>query len=282
MSTDNPEVETAQEAAPEAVVQENQEPEKLDIPESETPESEESVAKDDEEAALYVEIDGKEHNLEDVRTWRDGHLMQSDYTKKTQALAEERKSFNAERESERENLLQTKAEVTEMQDMLKVLVQEDEAIDWITLKDDDPDEYIRLKEKADARKAALEKVKAEVPQDDPALIQEEQSKLFAANPTWFDKENQPTDVYKSDVALMNKWMADTGYTAEEVKGMTRARYLITVLKAAKYDELQEKGRKINTKREKVPIVTKPKADTKKETDQPLSNGSVFFPNAKAG
>jgi hypothetical protein len=224
----------------------------------------------------YVEIDGKEIDLNDVRKWRDGHLMQSDYTKKTTELADERKTFEAERTTERENLLKEKAETTEMRDMLTVLVAEDEAINWAELKDDDPDEYIKQKELADKRKDALEKVKAEreTPTDDPALIASEQGKLFAANPDWFGSDGKPTDAYASDVKLMNEYAGSNGFSGEEFAVMTRAHHLQTILKAAKYDQLQDKGREIKAKREKVPVVTKPKAT--KPTAVPKAKEDVFY------
>ena len=276
--TDNPEVETADKfyfteepelvkPTEEPVSTEIQEPEKTEDPEK----SEELEAKDEEETAQYVEIDGEEHNLEDVRTWRDGHLMQSDYTKKTQAVAEERKAAEVEFKSTRENLLKSKAEVSDMRDMLTVLVQEDEAVDWVELKEDDPEKYIELKEKADKRKEALEKVKAEreTPVDDPALIQVEQGKLFEANPEWLDKEGKATDSYKQDTELMNDYASKAGFTTDEFSQMTRAHYIITILKAAKYDQLQEKGKEISKKRGKVPVVTKPKAPKPTVESRPM-------------
>lgn len=269
--------------------QETQEPEQ-DVETIEKPaeieaeaktEAEEAEAKDDEETTQYVEIDGKEISLDDVRKGLDSNFMQSDYTKKTTDLADERKSFEAERESDRENLLKSQSEVSEMRDTLAVLVAEDEEIDWAELKEDDPDRYIELKEKADKRKEALAKVKVEreTPADDPALIQAEASKLHAANPDWLDKEGKPTQVYTDDTNLMNAYAAKAGFTAEEFKGMTRAHYMTTILKAAKYDQIQEKGRKIKDKREKVPVVTKPKAAATNTQSKPMSD--IFY-GEKAG
>lgn len=37
---------------------------------------------------------GRELSLKDLETWEKGHMMQSDYTKKTQALSEERKYYD--------------------------------------------------------------------------------------------------------------------------------------------------------------------------------------------
>ncbi len=253
-----------------------QEVEKLDNPVKVKAETEESESEESEQESQYLDLDGAEVGLDDVRKWRDGHMMQSDYTKKTTTLADERKTFEAERESERENLLQAKSEVSEMRDTLSVLVAEDEEINWVELKEDDPDRYIELKEQADKRKEALAKVKAdrETPVDDPALIQAEQGKLFQANPEWLDENNKPTEAYSKDVDLMNDYVNKAGFDPEEFKSITRAHHMMTILKAAKHDQLQEKGREIKEKREKVPVVTRPKA-TESNT-QSKSMADTFY------
>ena len=293
---DNPAVETGEqnlkagaEAEPtkpteEAAVteQENQEPgqdvENLDAPVVEKAEG--SEADDDGEDTLYLELDDKEYSLDEIRAMRDGHMMQSDYTKKTTEHAQFAKKERAEIATDRENLLSSQSEVSEMRDQLAVLVTEDEEIDWVELKEEDPEKYIELKEKADKRKAALEKVKAErmTPVDDPAYIQAERDKFWEANPDWRDKDGKETEAYKKDTELVSAYVAKNGFDSEEFSKMSQSKIMIAVLKAAKYDALQEKGKKIKEKRAKVPLVTKPKATT--TGGQPKSNGSVFFPNLK--
>ncbi len=244
--------------------------------------TEESESDDEVETVQYLELDGKEVNLDDVRQWRDGHMMQSDYTKKTTVHAEDVKAFKAERKSGREQLLNDRAKVDDMTDLLSVLISEDEAIDWAVLKEDDPDKYIELKEQADKRKEALEKVKSErlTPTNDPALIQAEQAKFHKSNPDWFDDDNKPTKVYTADLKLINDYAVKAGFSVEEFKQLTQAHHMITILKAAKYDALQDKGREIKAKREKVPVVTTPKAT--QQTEQPKSAGDVFWPDMVEG
>ena len=264
-------------AEPQDPLQEVEELEKPDELEAKADgESDELDAEGEGEDALYVEIDGEEHNLDDVKKWRDGHMMQSDYTKKTTALADERKAFDAERDSERETLTQTKAEVSDMRDQLAALVAEDEVIDWAELKEDDPDRYIELKEKADKRKETLANIKAEreTPVDDPAKVQAEQRKLFDANPDWLDKEGKTTDAYTKDVALINGYASNAGFDAEEFGKMVNANMMNAILKAAKFDELQAKGKVIGDKRKAVPVVTKPKANAK--TSGPKPAHEVFY------
>ena len=251
-----------------------EDPEKLERQEPEQKaESEESLSTD-EEKELYIDLDGDEVALADVKKWRDGHLMQSDYTKKTTALAEERKTFEAESTSQREQLAKDKAKVAEMADKLSVLVAEDESIDWADLKENDPDQYIKLKETADNRREALNKLQSERQTDDPAAIADEQGKLFAANPEWLGKDGEKTEVFHQDIKLMNEYAVSAGFSGEEFSQLTKAHYLTTILKAAKYDQLQEKSREIKGKRENVPVVLKPKS--KETKTQPKSNAEVFY------
>ena len=246
--------------------------------------SDELDADGDQENVQYLDLDDKEHSLDEVRTWRDGHMMQSDYTKKTQALAEERKTFKAESESERENLLKSQSEVTEMRDQLAALIEEDEEIDWVELKESDPETYIKLKETADKRKAALEKVKADraTPADDPALIATEQGKMFATNPDWVDSDNKITQVFIDDRKLMNEYAVKAGFDLEDYNRMSKSHYLNTILKAAKWEQIQEKGRKIKADRDKVTVVTRPKASDKSGDQQPREAHEIMYDKSAAG
>ena len=80
------------EAETEAVANEEVEQE---IEESEAEEGAQ-VTLDDESEDLYVEYKGREINLKDVEEWEQGHLRQSDYTRKTQELADNRKDFESQ------------------------------------------------------------------------------------------------------------------------------------------------------------------------------------------
>jgi len=107
----------------------------------------------DEDEELYaVEINGEEVNLDEVGK---GYLRQSDYTKKTQEVAAERKALDAEKAS-------IAAERNHLKQMLE-MAQHD-AIpepDWVQLATDDPLEYTRLKAIHDAVTAEREAKQAE-------------------------------------------------------------------------------------------------------------------------
>lgn len=56
------------------------------------------------EEPRMIEIDGEKYSLDDVKAWKSGHLMEADYTRKTQALAAERRAMEA-RETALQSLL---------------------------------------------------------------------------------------------------------------------------------------------------------------------------------
>jgi len=238
----------------------------IDKPDEDKPkgelESEELAATDEDEETQFVEIDGKEISLDEIRQGLQSNFMQSDYTKKTTEHSQFAKKERDEIALERENLSKANESISTMQDKLTVLVSEDESIDWAELKEDEPEEYIKLKEKADQRKEALAKVKAEreTLADDPALIESERLKFWESNPDWLDDKNKTTEVFKHETALMSNYVSNAGFTSDEFSKQTDSRYLIAFLKAAKYDELQEKSRKIREKKDKIPVVTKPKVN----------------------
>lgn len=257
--------------------------ESLNTPEQEdeaqAEESEESEGEDDasdaedDDETLFVELDGEEVDLETIKKWRDGHFMQEDYTRKTQKLAEERKETQAAL-SEANKL---KAQLSEGLAELQALVEESEAVDLNELREYDPSEYIKQKEKLDKRKAAVEKYKAASAQPalDPAELEVERQKLFEANPSWIDDKGQPTKQMTEDTKALEAYWKKHGFTPDEISGMTRARYIETSLKAAKYDALQEKSKSTLKKTKKAAVVSKSKPQAKK-AHKPKAIEDVFY------
>ncbi len=58
---------------------------------------EQAPAEEGQEAVKFKLADDEEVTLDEIREWQKGNMLQSDYTKKTQALAEDRRQFEAER-----------------------------------------------------------------------------------------------------------------------------------------------------------------------------------------
>ena len=253
-------VETPEEDIVEEEVEET-ESEEDDIEESE--ESEQDTDSHDElEEELEVYDFGEfEASLEDIKEWKEGSLRQSDYTKKTQALSEEKKAFEAEKESVSAQLEKIKEQAA----MLEVLIEEENLTDeeWAELREYDPSEYLEKKEKQDKRKSALEAIKAKnsTPQYSQEYIQAEQAKIFEANPDWLTKDGKLSEKATKDLKMVNDYLDTIGYSPEKRQNMVSAAEWRMVLDAAKNVSKSEKTEVIKKKLKKAPTVTKSRGKT---------------------
>lgn len=220
--------------------------------EAELEASEESIEDDDDTAEseeLFYEIDGEEVSLDTVMQWKNGHLMQSDYTKKTQELSESRKKVEA-KEAEIGDLASTlSANIEALQQKLNA---DFEKIDWDELRDTDPSEYLRLREDKKAREALIQSAKGTQSKIDQVKLAEEQQKLYEKLPHWTDDAKR-----NADVTLISERAKTFGFSNEELATISDHRILLAMLDAAKYAQLQEKSPKIAKKVAKAPKISKP-------------------------
>ena len=113
---------------------------------------------DDED--LYVSIKGREINLKDIEEWEQGNLRQSDYTKKTQELSEQRKTFDADKEALTSQQAQLQGSIA----TLEAIIAEEtlSAEEVAELREYEPDAYIKYTEKLSKRETVLSEAKTDV------------------------------------------------------------------------------------------------------------------------
>lgn len=265
--------ETAEEVVETAPVEETEEQEVVGEVETEetneqSEESEEDAESDSGEPSVYL-INGEEYTEDDLKHAKDYKHLEADYTKKTMALAEDRKNLESKVDS-----------LDKLTQELEVLVGEDSEINWQELKEDDPDEYIRLKEKSDKRKEALKKAKSNLK---PTGLSQEQlvtefNTLAEANPDWVKRDDKgnitdTTQKYKDDVAAIGQHANELGFTNEEMATFERAPMIQVLLNSMRVKELEaklkEKQNNVEVVKKKVsPKAAKPAA--KAEIQQPTS------------
>jgi len=248
-----------------------------EITEADEEQAEQLEESDEEGDTIEVyEIDGKEYTAEQIKALEDGTLMQADYTRKTQALANDRKAFEAEKQSFDEQ----KAKLDELSADLELLVSEDNEVNWDELKEYDPEKYIDLKEKADKRKSKLAEIKANQPKQDKQSIsqeqlQEESNKLFGAHPEWIDRtgsEPKLTQAYQDDMQMVSSYAEKAGYSNEELQQITSAAHWETLLDAARFNKQKSKASAVAKK-----VIKKPKAVTAKANQSvKKSREEVFY------
>lgn len=228
---------------------------------------------DDSNEPLYFQIGDEEISEAEVKSWRDGHLRQQDYTKKTQALADERKTLEAQATQVGEiqkNLTET------LENLEKAFEKESDQIDWEHLREYDTAEYLRLKDeqakKADALKDAKAQAESVKKAERDAILAREQQRLIEMFPAWGDP-GSGAEAYKADIKLINDYVTDAGFSQEEFSQLENAHVMQAIYKAAKYDAMQKSGSVAEKQVRKAPKVVKP---TKKTVTKPKSAAERFY------
>jgi len=216
--------------------------------------SEAEVASEDETAAedegtedaapevqlVTVTINGKTEQIpldEAVK----GYQRQADYSRKTAALSEERKGFEAERQAVTQERAQYAQLLTALQQQVQATMQQEP--DWQKLYDTDPLEYVRQKdvwrERQDKLAAAqfesqrLATLQAQEQQAALAkLVAENREKLTQAIPAWKDSKK-----WDADRPKLLEYGQKLGFTAEELGQTYDHRAVVALYKAMQFDAL---------------------------------------------
>jgi hypothetical protein len=215
-----------------------------------------------EESNYTIKVDGEEYevNLEELKA---GYQRQSDYTRKSQALAEGRKE-NEAIQSERIRLEQERQMYANGLQMLKeqqsAKLQEFKDVDWSTLKEEDPyaymlkkDEYRDAQDKArnaaQQQQIVQQQQQQQEAQSRATFVQDQYSQLVNALPEWDNKES----TVKEDI---RKFAISSGYAPEEVDQLADHRSVLILKKAMEFDKLTKKVAPKKKAIKKVPKVQK--------------------------
>ncbi len=225
-----------------------------EVEESEVAQAQEEEAQDEEGDLFYYEIDGEEVSSQQIKEWKSKGLMQSDYTQKTQALSEERKSF----EEERNTFNAQQSELSEKLALVEAMIQEDtpSAETLAEWREYEPEKLLDYQEKQAKRKELLESAKQVAPQSN-FDAEAEHKKLWDANPQWVDN-GKPSKAFEQDSKLIQDYANEAGYSSEEFSTFG-AKHIQTLLDAAKFKAAQKSNASVTKKVRKAPVSTKPKA-----------------------
>lgn len=233
----------------------------------ETDESEETEEQVEQEpqlpTTLKVKVNGEEVEVT-LDELQKGYSRQSDYSRKTQQLAEERKAFLSEVESIRQERAQYATLLTALQQQLQATTQLDQQPDWDRLYDEDPIQATKLerqwnKTQAD-RQAKLAAIQAEQQRVGQALEQQtvEQMKAILVNeaqrlpeiiPEWKDQK-----VAAEGKKQLRNWLVDQGLNEVEINSLHKAEHVSILRKAMLYDLGQ---RKAQASVKPQPVATRP-------------------------
>ena len=213
--------------------------EEEDVGSEDTDESEEEV-----EDLYAVTVNGEEHTIP-LDELLKGYSRQSDYTKKTQELSQQRREMETLQEQWGSEVARIQAERQHYINSLESAVQSSIGqldqfanINWDQLKEDNPLEFIT---KRDEYREAQEQIRqyqghqAQAAQEQQAthvrMVQEEQGKLVEILPDW-GKASQRRAIGEE----IKAYAISEGYSPEEIRGLVDHRNFLTLYKAMKYDK----------------------------------------------
>ena len=264
------EEESTEETQDESLEEETEE----EVDETESEESEEEI----EENPLYaVTVNGEEQEVS-LDELTKGYSRQSDYTRKTQELASERNNMAQLQEQWSAEISQAQNERQQYVNALGQIVQQSmigleqfNDVDWDTLKEEDPIAWVT---KSQELKNAQERIRTyqqqaihaekqsnqEVAKMRAMAAQEEHKKLVQVLPEWSDNEARgklATDLWS--------YASTQGFTENELNEVIDHRQFLVLMKAKKYDDLQNADVKSKKIKNKPKVIRAGKGTNKKQT-----------------
>jgi hypothetical protein len=242
-------------------------------------ESEESDEEDEEELLYAVKVDGKEQEVS-LDELLKGYSRQSDYTKKTQELSSDRRGMEELQQKYNSEMTQIQAERQQYTEYLNQIVENSMGgldkyanLDWDRLKESDPIEYVTKREEY---REAQEKIQAmrneqataqhrqaeESKQLHSSMVMEEHSKLVSAVPEWGEPEKQ-----KELAADVRKYALSQGFSEEELSSLVDHRSVLVLMKAAKFDAMDNANIKSKKLKNKPKVIRAGKGKTKGENSK---------------
>lgn len=192
---------------------------------------------------VTVQGETREVSLEDLQS---GYMLQADYTKKTQGLADERRAVNTELEQVRQERQQYVNLLTSLEQQLQNDGEQEP--DWIELSRKDPVGYTRQKAAWDERQNTLNAARIErervttLQQQDAmreaqAFAMDQQQKMLKVRPELADPEKAAE--YRT--SLVNYAAQTYGYTEQDMAMINDHRQALILEKAMKYDQAVKAG-----------------------------------------
>jgi hypothetical protein len=252
----------SEEAAPQDNGEEAEESEEVENPEEDEVETEEEAEEPD---LVEIEVDGESFKVPEVL--KDKFMLQADYTRKTQEVAEQRKLVE-----QAQAQLQTQAQLQQqnLEDYAKLIatdkqLQGYQQVDWNALYDSDPAEFVRLKEAYRELKDSRTEMTQTLTMKQQQQIAEQQSQLQRATeegnavltkeiPNWNPTKGKEIKEYA---------VTTLRFKPEELNAVTDPRVVIALYKAQQFDKLKA-GKSVTEKKvQNLPKVSKPGSPSNK-------------------
>ena len=186
-----------------------------------------------------------------------GYQQGTDYTKKSQALAEQRKAIEAERSHLEYVKQERQAYAQKLQALDSFLTQQHQGVDLEVLKETDPIGYAV----AVAEQSQREKQLAVVRNEQQRIAQQQQSEQQASLQSHLRQESEKLVSLIPELATpqgdavrkqIRDYAKSVGWTDQELSSVYDSRAVHTLYKAMKYEQLQKSKPELNKKLQSAP------------------------------
>jgi len=186
-----------------------------------------------------------------------GYQQGADYTKKSQALAEQRKAIEAERSHLEYVKQERQAYAQKLQALDSFLTQQHQGVDLEVLKETDPIGYAV----AVAEQSQREKQLAVVRNEQQRIAQQQQSEQQASLQNHLRQESEKLVSLIPELATpqgdavrkqIRDYAKSVGWSDQELSSVYDSRAVMTLYKAMKYEQLQKSKPELNKKLQSAP------------------------------
>jgi hypothetical protein len=257
---DNPEVE--EQSDQEADEAETVDAEFEEAPEEETEEAEEvdedpTDEAEAEESEAMFEVDGQSVTAEELKL---GYLRQSDYTKKTQAVAEQRKAFEAQTAA-------SEATISALMSAAGADISRFQNVNWEQAAIDNPDQYRQAKAAYEQAQSTYNLIKAQADQ----FQTQQQQQTDAA---FKEAAKESLTVLKTNIPNWNNdlyykigdYAQGLGVSGEEFNQVSDHRVITALWKAMQFDQAKQVTAKKKAKSSPTKTLSGSKADSTKAVE----------------
>jgi len=233
-------------------------------------------ASTESEETLYdVTVNGNNQKV-NLNELMKGYSRESDYTKKTMDLSNQRKEVESLQDNLKKEFEAVKSSRDQYAQQLEILsknLKQEENIDWENLYQDNPAEYVRKKAESDKRKETLQLAQQEQQriQQEKRSEQEKVYQDYILNERKILAEKLPVYADKNKGAEFTKRLSnfakESGYSDQEIDMMVDHRAVLLLADAYRYNQLKKtklSGNKVN----KAPrVVTSNASNIREDSDK---------------
>jgi hypothetical protein len=233
-------------------------------------------ASTESEETLYdVTVNGNNQKV-NLNELMKGYSRESDYTKKTMDLSNQRKEVESLQDNLKKEFEAVKSSRDQYAQQLEILsknLKQEENIDWENLYQDNPAEYVRKKAESDKKKETLQLAQQEQMriQQEKRSEQEKVYQDYILNERKILAEKLPVYADKEKGAEFTKRLSnfakESGYTDQEIAMMVDHRAVLLLADAYRYNQLK-KTKLSDKKVNKAPkVVTSNASNVREDSDR---------------